>query len=115
MGKRIEAEGMFGASVSGLGAHSLTCRIPSPLSMMTIRKEPAKTIGAVQMAKRPVGRHRKIKPTAPEGVIIPIPAGSEPTGLPPQTSETFPKGVTALVSKKPCGRPGKTGSNKDYT
>ena len=53
------------------------------------RKESVKTIGAVQMVKRPVGRPRKIKPT----------------GLPSQTSETLLKRVTVLFSKKLRGRP----------
>ncbi|KNH04905.1 hypothetical protein XU18_3963 [Perkinsela sp. CCAP 1560/4] len=79
------------------------------------RKERAKTNSNVHMAKRPVGRPRRNKLTEPEGVIIPTQAGSKPTGLPSQTSETLPKGVTALISKKPSGRPGKTGRNNDYT
>ncbi|KNH07987.1 hypothetical protein XU18_1419 [Perkinsela sp. CCAP 1560/4] len=79
------------------------------------RKEPAKTIGAVQMAKRPVGRPRKVKPTAPEGVILPTPAGSKPTGLPSQPRKLCPKESLLLSARSPVDTPGKTGSNKDYT
>ncbi|KNH05628.1 mutatorlike transposase [Perkinsela sp. CCAP 1560/4] len=78
------------------------------------RKRPPKTpphaseATSIPVAKKQVGRPRKIKPTEPEGVIVPIQMGNEPTGPWPQTPETRPGGSTIPVIKKPRGRPRKT-------